>query len=64
MNIVRGDSQFGVFSWSEGSVFCSQQDLSLDAEAAKGISQAEAVINRLLLQGKEEEAERILELYV
>ena len=60
MQIIRINGELGVYSWTTGfkndTIF-----LNLDNEAKKN---PEAVINRLLLENREEEAERILEAYV
>lgn len=64
MQIVKIGQEYRVFSWTQGYVSTPKRDLSVDAEAARGEKCAEAVINRLLLMGREKEAERILEEYV
>ena len=58
ITFVNGDA--GVYSWADGFRSISKEE-SLDEEARKN---PEAVINRLLNEGKVEDAERILDVYV
>jgi len=61
MKVVKILSQWGIYSWATGFRPAPNKQYSLDEEARKN---PEAVINRLLLEDREEEAERILDLYV
>lgn len=60
MEIIFVNGNAGVYSWADGFRSMSLEK-SIDEEAKKN---AEAVINRLLEQGRVEEATRILETYV
>ncbi len=61
MQIIRAGSQLGVYSCANGFKPIAERLFSLDNEAKKN---PEAVINRLLLENREDEAERLLELFV
>ena len=60
MEILVISGKVGVYSWADGFLSISKEE-SLDKEARKN---PEAVINRLLNEGRIEDAERILDVYV
>lgn len=61
MQVAMVSGRLGIYSWATGFKPIPEKRLSLDEEAKRN---PEAVINRLLLEDREDEAERILELYV
>jgi hypothetical protein len=58
--VTRRQGRLGVYSWSTGFVPAPPKQVPLELEARFNL---EAVINRLFLQGRYDEAERLFDRY-
>lgn len=62
MEIMKRNGQWGVHDWASGFRAHKEREQTLIEEAAKSAEGLLAVVNRLLRQGKEEEAEEIWDM--
>lgn len=57
--LKKKSGRWGIYTWNEGFKHNSKRKLSLEEEAKRN---PEAVINRLMKEGRFEEAEKFLDL--